>query len=54
LIYTSNRPNKNEKFFEKNKIKLVVVWPIRGVNQNEKYFTGGKSKKIVYRKEDRK
>jgi len=56
LIYPLNRPNKNENFL-KNKIKLVFVWPIRGVNQNKnilkgvnqkKYFTGGKTRNGLY------
>jgi len=44
LIYPPKRPNKNEIFL-KNKIKLVFVWPIRGVNQNKNILKGGKSKK---------
>jgi len=46
LIYPLNRSNKNEKFLEK-KIKLVFVWPIRGVNQNKNILQGGKSKKSI-------
>jgi len=43
LIYPPNRPNKNEKILEK-KIKLVFVWPIRGVNQNKNILQGEKPK----------
>jgi len=58
LIYPPNRPNKNENFLEK-KIKLVFVWPIRGVNQNKnilqgvnqnKNFTGEKTRNDLYYK----
>jgi len=38
----------------KKKIKLVFVWPIRGVNQNKNILQGGKSKKIFYRGENQK
>jgi len=48
LIYPPNRPNKNKNFL-KNKIKLVFVWPIRGVNQNNFILKEGKSEKNNYR-----
>jgi len=42
--FFSKYVNKNENFL-KIKIKLVFVWPIRGVNQNKYILQGGKSKK---------
>ena len=44
--FFSKYVNKNENFL-KIKIKLVFVWPIRGVNQKNN-FTGGKTGNDLY------
>jgi len=49
LIYPLNRPNKNENFLKK---KNWFLFGLLGGKSKQKYFTGGKSKKIFYRRKN--